>query len=64
MLIAPSVWAGTPGNDDVWILYVIAIALFGIPLGLAALVRSIKRKRLDKLQALEATSVEETEPQA
>ena len=57
LLIAPSAYAGTPGNNDVWILYGIAIALFGIPLGIDALVRFIKRKRLEKLQALEATSI-------
>ena len=63
LLIAPSAYAGTPGNGDVWILYGIAIALFGIPLGIDALVRYIKRRRLEKLQALEATGIEETEPQ-
>jgi hypothetical protein len=63
LLIAPSAYAGTPGNGDVWILYGIAIALFGIPLGIDALVRFIKRKRLEKLQALEVERMEETEPQ-
>lgn len=61
LLGASSVHAGTPGNDDVSILYGIAMALFALMLGIDYLIKLIKKRRLDALQDNEDHELNEME---
>lgn len=61
LLGASSLHAGTPGNDDVSILYGIAMALFALMLGVDYLIKFIKKRKLDAMHQNEEQDLNEME---